>query len=154
MLNVNACRAVFLALCAIVAAVFFWQSFTIPASTFEPVGGARVPQATAVAILVLCLAAMTVYLRSRAAPARQVTDAKPADWRGFLFVLIFIAYASMLSFRLIGMGWLTAAFLVASQALYSGKRMSAVLILFLVAASFALEVIFTKIFVLDVVTSF
>ncbi|OQM74157.1 tripartite tricarboxylate transporter TctB family protein [Manganibacter manganicus] len=154
MLNSRICRAVFVGLTAIVALLFFWQSLSIPAPTFEPVGGARVPQATAIAIILLAVMALAMALSKRNAAQIEAEAIKPIDWRGVLFVIIFGAYAVALASRTIGLGWLTAAFLIATQALFSEKRFSPPLAIILAISAFALELIFTKVFIIDVTTSF
>jgi len=154
MLNSRACRAVFVGLTAIIALLFFWQSLSIPAPTFEPVGGARVPQALAIAIVLSAAVALVMAMRKRAEGQSQAEPAKLVDRRGLLFIAIFVAYATALASRLVGLGWLTAAFLIVSQALFSEKRFSPLLAIVLAISAFALELVFTKVVIIDVTTSF
>jgi hypothetical protein len=155
MLNPSICRAIFFVTSAAVAIVLFWQAFAVPAPSFEPVGGARVPQATAALIAVLCaVVAILSWARHHTVAKSSRDNAKAVDFRGLLFLLVFAVYTAMLSFRLFGLGWLTAAFLISLQLIYREKKLSPMLIAILAAASFAIEFVFTRIFVIDVVTSF
>lgn len=152
MLSEKTSRAVFVIVAMLAGVAAVWQSLSIPAPQFEPVGGARVPQVAAALTIVLGLAFLARSLATRSASAgRRVTP----DRRGYAFVALFAVAAVALASGVAGFALVGGAFLVATQALYRTSRYRwLVPATFLFLAAVALELLFTRVFVIDLPRTF
>ena len=152
MLSEKTSRTVFVIVAMLAGVAAVWQSLSIPAPQFEPVGGARVPQVAAALTIVLGLAFLARSLATRSASAgRRVTP----DRRGYAFVALFAVAAVTLASGVAGFALVGGAFLVATQALYRTSRYRwLVPATFLFLAAVALELLFTRVFVIDLPRTF
>ncbi|GAB5374816.1 MAG: hypothetical protein AcusKO_12780 [Acuticoccus sp.] len=152
MLSERTSRRLFVALAMLAAAVALWQSLSIPPAQFEPVGGARVPQVAGALTLLLGLLFVARTLATGGLPAAT----PPAiDRRGIIFVALFAGAAIALGTGLGGFAVIGSLFLVATQALYRTSRAGWIVpAICLALAAIALELLFTRVFVIDLPRTF
>lgn len=143
--------AFFIVACALI----LWETRTIPAGTFEPLGSAPVPQATALLIMALSLVVgIRGVLKLRAAPPRPLTPADDTGARPLDAVIIAaltVVYVTILDARIINFAELTAGFLFIAIAVLIRFKPRGLLTAAVVAAitGWGAQYIFTRIFVVD-----
>ena len=152
MLSERNSRTIFVVIAILAGGLAAWQSLSIPPAQFEPVGGARVPQMAAALTVLLGLAFLARTLVGKAPPAGKRA---PVDRRGYLFLVLFAAAAIALGSGFAGFALVGGAFLVATQALYRTSRTGwLVPAAFLALAAVGLELLFTRVFVIDLPQTF
>lgn len=146
------CRLIFVMVSVIVAIAAAWQTRLLPPPQFEPVGSALVPRITAALVAAIALIAGLPFLRQ---PVRGTGSLPGASRRGAAFVGLFSLYALLLVQGAGGFGLLTALYLAGAYALHE-RRLRHWLIgaLAMTAFAFALEYLFTQVFVIDLPRSF
>lgn len=152
-MSARASRTIFVIAAIVAALVAAWQSLAIPPPQFEPVGGARVPQAAAAIIVLLGLAFLVRDLRG---PSDEPAGPAVAfDRRGFVLVAAFLASVVALATSAAGFALAAGAFLALTQWLYRTSRFGWVVPAgVMVAAAVALELLFTRVFVVDLPRTF
>ena len=154
----KASAEIFLALLLIaVCAVVLWESRKIPPGTFEPLGSAPVPQATAGLIILLCLLVIVrAWRRTTDNDHALGDDAEPLEPRTLdaaLFVALTLVYVLLLQLRLAGVGFapLTTLYLVLTIGLLTRFRWRRLPLTLLVAAAmgYGCQYLFTQVFVVD-----
>lgn len=152
MLSEGVSRVIFAVVAVIAGLVAVWQSLSIPAPQFEPVGGARVPQVAAALVILLGIAFLARAVATRSSAAGKPTE---LDRRGYVFAGLFALAAVALASGVAGFALVSGAFLVATQALYRTSRYRwLVSAAFMVLAAVALELLFTRVFVIDLPRTF
>lgn len=130
-----------------------WQAARLPPGSFEPLGSAPVPQATAGLIILLCLwvigRATLALARGEVTAAEDETVPRPLD--AAVVFLLTLAYVALMAFRLAGFALITSLFLfVAIGFLVRFERRllpwAAVVGL---AMGYGCQYVFTRIFVVD-----
>ena len=128
------------------------ETFKLPPGSFEPLGSAPVPQATAGIIIALCCVVIWfAAARGRAGEADGIDEEAEEPGSAAYLFLISIAYVGGLHTARIDFGVLTTAFLFLSIWGLERFRISAVLPAAAGGAivGFGGKYIFTKIFVVD-----
>lgn len=134
-----------------------WETRDIPPGTFEPLGSAPVPQATALLILALSLAVAIGALRGRrsgggdeVAPEREA-DAKPRPLDAAVTAGLTIAYVAMLDARALDFAPVTALYLFAviGFLVRFERRGLVVGAVIAVTMGWGAAAVFTRLFVVD-----
>ena len=137
----------------VICCAVLWQAARLPPGSFEPLGSAPVPQATAGAIILLCLwvigRAAVALFRGEVATSADETVPRPLD-AAVIFALT-VVYVVVMAFRLAGFALITSLFLfVAIGFLVRFERRllpwAAVVGL---AMGYGCQYVFTRIFVVD-----
>lgn len=132
--------------------VILMETLELPPGSFEPLGSAPVPQATAGLIIALCCVVIWLALaRGRAREADGVDEEVEEPGSAAYLFLLSIAYVGGLHSARIDFGVLTTAFLLLSIWGLERFRTGALLPAAVVAAivGFGCKYVFTKIFVVD-----
>jgi hypothetical protein len=132
----------------VIAGVAIWQASALPPGTFEPLGSARVPQATAGLIVLLGL---WVIVRAMLREDQDHAQAG-ARWRDAAMVaLLTVFYVIAMQFRLASFAVLTAVFLTAAIFVLARFDVGKLPVIVLLAAltGFGCQYIFTRVFVID-----
>ncbi|MGI9334015.1 MAG: tripartite tricarboxylate transporter TctB family protein [Gammaproteobacteria bacterium] len=143
-------------LIAVCAAVLY-ESRAIPPGTFEPLGSAPVPQTVASLIIVLSLAVMVRAWRSlRAGQSDGRPDVVPRWADAALAAALTVVYALTLEFRIGRFDVLTTLYLFATIGLLVRFRRRSLPAVALVAAvvGFGCQLLFTRVFVVDLPGAF
>lgn len=135
-----------------ICAVLLWQSLSLPPGSFEPLGSAPVPQATAAIVVLCCLVVIARAVRRRRA-GRPADAAPPATSPASAVVIAVgtLAYVALLHTRLVHFGLLTFAFLLAVIWALEKFRRGALLPAGVVAGvvGFGCHYVFTQFFIVD-----
>ena len=138
-------------LITLICLVFLWETWDLPPGTFEPLGSAPVPQATAGIIIFCCL--LVIREASKKA-AGSKTDEESQSFGIRAAVLIAFAtllFVILLQLRIIPFAWMTAAFLTVTiwglEKFTKRKFLPAVVTGLIVG--FAMQYLFTQVFVVD-----
>ncbi|MEM9221234.1 MAG: tripartite tricarboxylate transporter TctB family protein [Pseudomonadota bacterium] len=129
-----------------------WETRTIPPGTFEPLGSAPVPQATAVFIMMLSIAVAIGALRKiRSGVTDAPPDYQPRPVDAICVAALTIVYVLALDHRVMDFAPLTALFLFISITLLVRLRPAAMAMAGLVGAivGWGAQYIFTRVFVVD-----
>ena len=138
-------------LITLICLVFLWETWDLPPGTFEPLGSAPVPQATAGIIIFCCL----LVIREASKKAAGSTSDEESQSFG-IRAAVLIAFATLLfvillQLRIIPFAWMTAAFLTVTiwglEKFTKRKFLPAVVTGLIVG--FAMQYLFTQVFVVD-----
>ena len=152
-MSARACRAIFVIAAIVTALIAAWQSLAIPPPQFEPVGGARVPQAAAAIIVILGLAWLVRAFAGSSDAPRDPAGA--VDRRGFAMLAAFLGTVTALATGGAGFALAAGAFLVVTQWLYRTSRFGWMIPAgVMVVAAVGLELLFTRVFVIDLTRTF
>lgn len=146
-----------------VCVVLLWQASDLPPGSFEPLGSAPVPQATAGIVIVCCLIVIITALRrmfrrsdreySGSALKHHLKDEFVGRSPNGALVMLgaTVGYTALLHSRLIPFGALTFVFLLlVIWALNNFRRQSLIpAAITAVVFGFGTQLVFTKIFVID-----
>jgi hypothetical protein len=150
-------RPIGLAIVMLAAIAVLFGSLAIPSPQYEPVGGALIPQAAAILVLLTCGTVSIQHARRRTPSRSSATSDRNVDvLRLTTFLIATGLYAVALSSRSIGFGIGTALYISTLFVTYERPSVRSALLSIAVIAvfSFALELLFTRIFVVDLVSSF
>ena len=141
--------AFFVAACLVV----LWETRGIPPGTFEPLGSAPVPQATAVFIMMLSIAvgiSAVRRLRVSGGPA-DAADYKPRPLDAVVVAALTVGYVMLLDARVLDFAPLTAIFLFIVISLLARFKLSAMAGAAVVGVitGWGAQYAFTRIFVVD-----
>lgn len=138
----------------VACAILIYESLGLPPGSFEPLGSAPVPQATAGIIIFLSLIVIVNALR--APPAKAETPAgeeEPADdpVSALLLAAATLLYVLLLHLRVIDFGTLTALYLfglIAALERFRPRALIGAAILGLLVG-YGVQYLFTQVFVVD-----
>lgn len=137
----------------IACAVVLWETRTIPPGTFEPLGSAPVPQATALFIIMLSIAVGVSAVRRLRAGGDPVGQEgyTPRPLDAFVVAVLTILYVMLLDARVLDFAPLTAAFLfiVISVLVRFKPAAMAGAALVGVVTGWGAQYAFTRVFVVD-----
>jgi len=138
----------------LICTVFLWESWDLPAGTFEPLGSGPVPQATAGIIILCCLLTIN-SARIKAKANASEEEALPLSVMfGVLMALATLLFVIGLHFRLLAFAWMAAIFLTITiwglENFAKRKFLPAVVTGLVIG--FAVEYLFTQVFVVDLPT--
>lgn len=140
------------ALIIVICVVVIYESLDLPPGSFEPLGSAPVPQATAGLIILLCLIVIASAIRRRSAEPFDQEDTIPDEpVSALLLAAATILYVLVLHLRLVGFGPLTAFYLfivISALERFQPKALFAAAIIG-VLFGFGIQYLFTQIFVVD-----
>lgn len=140
--------AFFIAACALI----LYETRDIPPGTFEPLGSAPVPQATAALIMALSAAVgISAWRRLRAGAHEDALDYAPRPLDAWGVAVLTVLYVSVLDARVLDFAPLTALFLFVTIALLTRLRLRTLLGAAVVSAAvgWGAQYVFTRIFVVD-----
>ncbi|MDX1541903.1 MAG: tripartite tricarboxylate transporter TctB family protein [Geminicoccaceae bacterium] len=137
----------------VVCAVVLFETRDIPPGTFEPLGSAPIPQATAGLIILCSLIVMArAVLQTRRGAVETADDELELRPRDAALVLgLTVVYVLMLQFRLLDFAPLTVLFLIASIGLlvrFERRQLPWVVLVALVMG-YGCQYLFTRVFVVD-----
>ena len=142
----------------VVSAAVLWESRGIPPGTFEPLGSAPIPRATAGIVIVLSLAIMVEAIRAlrRAGAGAGGGAAEPLPYEprpldAVAVLALTGVYILLMQFRLIGFAVATAGFLFLAIALLTRFRPRALPVAALIGVvmGFGCRYLFTRVFYVD-----
>ena len=137
----------------IACGLILWETRAIPPGTFEPLGSAPVPQATALLIMLLSLTVgIRAFLRLRAAaPASTPAEAGNRPLDAVIVAVLTVIYVALLDARVMDFAPLTAAFLfiVIAILIRFSPRGLAIAAVIAAIVGWGAQYIFTRIFVVD-----
>ena len=140
----------------IVCAVILWQAAKLPPGSFEPLGSAPVPQATAGIVIICCLVVIgraVVQIRRQPPLGSHVRDefSGRSPWNAIVMFGGTLAYVGMLQLGVLSFGVLTFVFLLLLIWSLNQFRKASLLPATVTAAvcGFGIEYLFTRVFVVD-----
>ncbi|MCP4380793.1 MAG: tripartite tricarboxylate transporter TctB family protein [Hyphomicrobiales bacterium] len=140
----------------LVCAIFIYESLGLPPGSFEPLGSAPVPQATAGLIILLCVIVIVSAIRGRAEAAEAEQDEAPDDRVSALLLAAgTLLYVVFLQYRWVGFGTLTAIYLfgiISALERFRPKAMIGAAVVGLVFG-YGIQYLFTQVFVVDLPAS-
>jgi hypothetical protein len=139
--------AVSLVLIVICAAVLF-ETRGLPPGSFEPLGSAPVPQATAALIILLSIVVLAGAVR-RPSVGGTLADLRPFDAAAVvIFTLLFV---TLVHFRMATFAVLTTGYLVLTIGWLTRfqRRLIPALLITALVVGFGCQYVFTRIFVVD-----
>lgn len=146
-------------LIALLCAIFIWESWDLPPGTFEPLGSGPVPQVTASIIILCCGLVIHAAFKKAKEPATENDDDEDEKGAfsikaGILMAGATFLFVGVLHLRLMPFSWMTAIFLVVT--IWGLERFDKKKLLPAIAAGlivgFAVEYLFTQVFVVDLPT--
>ena len=130
--------------------VILFESRTLPPGSFEPLGSAPVPQATA---LLIILFALIVIVRAllRSPVGEESSEVPPAYFDASIIVVLTIAYVIVLQARILEFSWLTLIFLFLTIGFLTRfhKKTLPIVVVVALIVGFGAQYIFTRVFVVD-----
>jgi len=130
-----------------------WETRDLPPGTFEPLGSAPVPQATAVLIIVLSLVVVAGALRGGAGDGDRAEEPgyTPRPLDALAVAALTVVYVLAMDLRLMGFAPMTALFLIASIGLLNRFRVRTLPLTAALAVlvGWGCEYVFTRVFVVD-----
>jgi putative tricarboxylic transport membrane protein len=138
-------------LITLICLVFLWETWDLPPGTFEPLGSAPVPQATAGIIIFCCL--LVIREASKKAAGSKIDEESQSFGirAGVLISVATLLFVILLQLRIISFAWMTAAFLTVTiwglEKFTKRKFLPAVVTGLIVG--FAMQYLFTQVFVVD-----
>ena len=141
-------------LIVLICLIFLWESWDLPPGTFEPLGSGPVPQATAGIIILCCLLVIRAAYK-KVPEIKSDEESQPSSIRsGVLVAVATLLFVAVLHLRLVPFAWMTAVFLTVTiwglEKFAKRKFLPAVVIGLVVG--FALQYLFTQVFVVDLPT--
>ncbi len=139
-----------------VCAVVIYETLDLPPGSFEPLGSAPVPQATAGIIIILSIVVIVNAFRPRRADISEDTDDVPDEpVSAFLLCAATLLYVLTLHFRLLGFGTLTAIYLFALISALERFQLKSTIIAAVIAVigGYGIQYLFTQVFVVDLPAS-
>ncbi|MEM7695431.1 MAG: tripartite tricarboxylate transporter TctB family protein [Pseudomonadota bacterium] len=136
----------------IACSLILWETRTIPPGTFEPLGSAPVPQATALLIMMLSVAVGANALRRmRGGEATAPADYTPRPLDAFAVAALTIGYVLILDAGLLDFAPLTAIFLFIVISLLARLKPAVMAGAAVVGSitGWGAQYIFTRVFVVD-----
>lgn len=140
----------------VACALILWETRTIPPGTFEPLGSAPVPQATALLIILLSIAVGLRGWRKLGAavpgPAEAEAEGDRPRWLdAFAVGALTALYVVVLDARIADFAPLTAAYLFLAIALLTRLNIKAMMSAAVVAVivGWGAQYLFTRVFVVD-----
>lgn len=140
----------------IICALILWQAAKLPPGSFEPLGSAPVPQATAGIVIGCCLIVMVkaiIKIRRHHSLAHHVRDELigRSPWNAIYILGGTLAYVALLQLGKLSFGVLTFAFLLLLILTLNRFRRHSLLPATITAAlfGFGIEFLFTRVFVVD-----
>lgn len=137
----------------IACAVVLWETRTIPPGTFEPLGSAPVPQATALFIMMLSIVVGVSALRRLRASGDQARadDYEPRPLGALAVSVLAVGYVLVLDARVLDFAPLTAVFLfivISLLARFKTAAMAGAAVVGVITG-WGAQYIFTRVFVVD-----
>lgn len=136
----------------LICAVVIYESLDLPPGSFEPLGSAPVPQATAGLIILLCLIVIWGAIRRKPAEPEDVEGAVPDEpVSALLLAAATVLYVLILHLRLVGFAPLTASYLfivISALERFKPKALIGAAIIG-VLFGFGIQYLFTQVFVVD-----
>jgi hypothetical protein len=132
----------------VMAAIALFETRDIPPGSFEPLGSAPVPQATAGLIILLCLGLIVRACLDRrpvaAGPKSGLIDAAAV-------VVLTLLYVTAMHYRLTTFAVMTAIYLVVTIGFLVRfeRRLLPIIIGLAIVVGFGCQYIFTRVFVVD-----
>ncbi|MGQ7843295.1 tripartite tricarboxylate transporter TctB family protein [Granulosicoccus sp. 3-233] len=140
----------------LVCVVILWQAAGLPPGSFEPLGSAPVPQATAGIVILCCLIVIVkavAQIRRHPPLRRHVRDelSGRSPWNAIVMFGGTLAYVGLLQIGLLSFGLLTFVFLLLLIMTLNRFSKRSLLPASITAAlfGFGLEYLFTRVFVVD-----
>ncbi|WP_108662830.1 tripartite tricarboxylate transporter TctB family protein [Acuticoccus kandeliae] len=136
----------------LVCLAVLWETRDIPPGTFEPLGSAPVPQATALIVMLLSLFIAFMAWRSGADMAIGETSAeRPHTLDAFATGLLTILYVALLDARVVNFAPLTAIYLFVTIGFLVRFRPRPLIVAALISAvmGWGSALVFTRLFVVD-----
>jgi len=133
-------------------AVLIYESLGLPPGSFEPLGSAPVPQATAGLIILLCAIVIAGAIRKRGkAITAEEDEVKDEPVSALLLIALTLLYVLLLHFRVMGFGTLTAGYLfVVISALERFRPRSLIGAAIVgILVGYGVQYLFTQVFVVD-----
>jgi putative tricarboxylic transport membrane protein len=138
-------------LITLICLVFLWETWDLPPGTFEPLGSAPVPQATAGIIIFCCLLVIRGAFKKVAGSASDEESQSFGIRAAVLIAVATLLFVILLQLRIIPFAWMTAAFLTVTiwglEKFTKRKFLPAVVTGLIVG--FSMQYLFTQVFVVD-----
>jgi len=135
-----------------ICGVVLWETRDIPPGTFEPLGSAPVPQATALLIIALCLLVLLrAVKRLRQAQAAPLDDNKPHRLDAVVVAVLTVLYVLAMQLRLVTFAVMSTVFLSLTIGWLIRFELRRLPLVVLVAAAtgFGCQYLFTRVFIVD-----
>ena len=135
--------------------VAIWQSFLLPAGTFDALGSAGFPLVIAIGTCLLSLFILVPARSGRRDAPDQTADTqtthRPRNDLALKFCALTLLYVLVLAMELSGFGLSTAIFLILALSLLNGlsRNTLALNILVAIILGFGCEFLFTQVFAID-----
>ena len=139
-----------------VCAVVIYETLDLPPGSFEPLGSAPVPQATAGIIIILSIVVIINGFRPRRVEIDEDTDEVPDEpVSAFLLCAATLLYVLTLHFRLLGFGTLTAIYLFTLISALERFQLKSTIIAAVIAVigGYGIQYLFTQVFVVGLPAS-
>ena len=136
----------------VICGAVLWETRTIPPGTFEPLGSAPVPQATAIIIIALCLLVLLrAVKRLRRGWSDELDDTKPHRLDAAMVAGFTILYVLAMQMRIVTFAIMTTLFLIVTIGWLIRFEVRRLPIVVLVAAitGFGCQYLFTRVFIVD-----
>ena len=138
-------------LITLICLVFLWETWDLPPGTFEPLGSAPVPQATAGIIIFCCLLVIRGAFKKVAGSTSDEESQSFGIRAAVLIAVATLLFVILLQLRIIPFAGMTAAFLTVTiwglEKFTKRKFLPAVVTGLIVG--FSMQYLFTQIFVVD-----
>ncbi len=145
---IGVCLFLIVACCAVLV-----EAATLPPGSFEPLGSAPIPQATAGLIIILCLVvvARSAFLIWRGEARTAPAPYPPRRLDAAVLFGLTVLYVLLMAHRVAGFAPITAVFLFVAIAFLTrfAPRLLPVAALVGVAMGWGCQYVFTQIFVVD-----
>jgi putative tricarboxylic transport membrane protein len=138
-------------LITLICLIFLWESWGLPPGTFEPLGSAPVPQATAGIIIFCCILVIRGAFKKVAGSTADEESQSFGIKAAVLIAVATLLFVILLQLRIIPFSWMTAAFLTVTiwglEKFTKRKFLPAVVTGLIVG--FAMQYLFTQVFIVD-----
>jgi hypothetical protein len=146
--DIGVCLFLIVVCCAVL-----FEAAKLPPGSFEPMGSAPIPQATAGLIILLCLVVMAKAARTmmRGQVAATSDDEPPRRMDALVIFGLTVVYVLLMQLRVAGFAVMTAAFLFVAIAFLTrfAPRSLPLAALVGVVMGYGCQYIFTQVFVVD-----
>jgi hypothetical protein len=146
--DIGVCLLLIVICCAVLV-----QAAKLPAGSFEPLGSAPIPQATAGLIILLCLiviAKAAITMRRGEEVATEAAD-PPRHLDAVVIFGLTVIYIALMAFRVAGFAPITALFLFVAIAFLTrlAPRSLPIAALIGIVMGWGCQYVFTQVFVVD-----